>query len=254
MVEAQQRNLAGRCRNDSNKCFEQERRKRDTKRCLIKNKQSWRVQLPLLQISARLSMRLLRHGKLNRREKRKKRNAKQKQQRRQSAIDVRNMNVAKQCCFTSLRLLSKGPRSPGPTAQQSKANTQRRGAKTTTAACGWVRKRAPPAPTSLPEMDSTNAQTRYEQLRSDRDYYLDRARACSRLTLPYLIPTNTEPTPGSKETYPVPWNGIGARGVGNLASRILLASTASNAAIFSFLAGRRRVGETRRRPRREKWS
>ena len=60
-------------------------------------------------------------------------------------------------------------------------------------------------------MDSTNAQTRYEQLRSDRDYYLDRARACSRLTLPYLIPTNTEPTPGSKETYPVPWNGIGAR-------------------------------------------
>ena len=37
-------------------------------------------------------------------------------------------------------------------------------------------------------MDSTNAQTRYEQLRSDRDYYLDRARACSRLTLPYLIP------------------------------------------------------------------
>ena len=56
-------------------------------------------------------------------------------------------------------------------------------------------------------MHSQTAQTRYEQLRSDRDYYLDRGRACARLTLPYLIPTNTEPTPGNKETYPVPWNG-----------------------------------------------
>lgn len=83
-------------------------------------------------------------------------------------------------------------------------------------------------------MDSTNAQTRYEQLRSDRDYYLDRARACSRLTLPYLIPTNTEPTPGSKETYPVPWNGIGARGVGNLASRILLALLPPTQQFFRF--------------------
>lgn len=83
-------------------------------------------------------------------------------------------------------------------------------------------------------MDSTTAQTRYEQLRSDRDYYLDRARACSRLTLPYLIPTNTEPTPGSKETYPVPWNGIGARGVGNLASRILLALLPPTQQFFRF--------------------
>ena len=83
-------------------------------------------------------------------------------------------------------------------------------------------------------MDSTTAQTRYEQLRSDRDYYLDRARACARLTLPYLIPTNTEPTPGSKETYPVPWNGIGARGVGNLASRILLALLPPTQQFFRF--------------------
>ena len=83
-------------------------------------------------------------------------------------------------------------------------------------------------------MDSTTAQRRYEQLRSDRDYYLDRARACSRLTLPYLIPTNTEPTPGSKETYPVPWNGIGARGVGNLASRILLALLPPTQQFFRF--------------------
>ena len=86
MVEAQQRNLAGLQERQQQMIAEQERRKRDTlRRCLIKNKQSWRVQLKrrlLLQISARLSrLQLLKHGKLNRREKRKKRNAKQKQQR-----------------------------------------------------------------------------------------------------------------------------------------------------------------------------
>ena len=83
-------------------------------------------------------------------------------------------------------------------------------------------------------MDNQTAQTRYEQLRSDRDYYLDRARACARLTLPYLIPTNTEPVPGNKEAYPVPWNGIGARGVGNLASRILLALLPPTQQFFRF--------------------
>lgn len=83
-------------------------------------------------------------------------------------------------------------------------------------------------------MHSQTAQTRYEQLRSDRDYYLDRARVCARLTLPYLIPTNTEPTTGNKESYPVPWNGIGARGVGNLASRILLALLPPTQQFFRF--------------------
>lgn len=79
-----------------------------------------------------------------------------------------------------------------------------------------------------------SAQTRYEQLRSDRDYYLDRARTCAALTLPYLIPTNTEPVQGDKTTYPVPWNGIGARGTLNLASRILLALLPPTQQFFRF--------------------
>lgn len=80
----------------------------------------------------------------------------------------------------------------------------------------------------------SKAEMRYEQLRSDRDYYLDRARTCSRLTLPYLVPTNTEPTSGNKELYPVPWNGIGARGCLNLASRILLALLPPTQQFFRF--------------------
>lgn len=83
------------------------------------------------------------------------------------------------------------------------------------------------------EQQST-AERRYEQLRSDRDYYLDRARTCSRLTLPYLVPTNSEPVQGSKDIYPVPWNGIGARGCLNLASSILLALLPPTQQFFRF--------------------
>ena len=82
-------------------------------------------------------------------------------------------------------------------------------------------------------MKKTAAQ-RYEDLQSDRDYYLSRGRACARLTIPYLIPTSNEPVPDTKETYPVPWNGIGARGCLNLASRMLLALLPPTQQFFRF--------------------
>ena len=82
-------------------------------------------------------------------------------------------------------------------------------------------------------MRKTAAQ-RYEDLASDRDYYLSRARACARLTIPYLIPTSSEPVANTKETYPVPWNGIGARGCLNLASRMLLALLPPTQQFFRF--------------------
>lgn len=82
-------------------------------------------------------------------------------------------------------------------------------------------------------MRKTAAQ-RYEDLQSDRDYYLSRGRACARLTIPYLIPTSSEPVANTKETYPVPWNGIGARGCLNLASRMLLALLPPTQQFFRF--------------------
>ena len=82
-------------------------------------------------------------------------------------------------------------------------------------------------------MRKTAAQ-RYEDLQSDRDYYLSRARSCARLTIPYLIPTSSEPVANTKETYPVPWNGIGARGCLNLASRMLLALLPPTQQFFRF--------------------
>lgn len=82
-------------------------------------------------------------------------------------------------------------------------------------------------------MRKTAAQ-RYEDLASDRDYYLGRGRASARLTIPYLIPTSSEPVANTKETYPVPWNGIGARGCLNLASRMLLALLPPTQQFFRF--------------------
>jgi hypothetical protein len=82
-------------------------------------------------------------------------------------------------------------------------------------------------------MRKTAAQ-RYEDLQSDRDYYLGRGRACARLTIPYLIPTSSEPVANTNEQYAVPWNGIGARGCLNLASRMLLALLPPTQQFFRF--------------------
>ena len=75
---------------------------------------------------------------------------------------------------------------------------------------------------------------RYRALESDRNYYLERARSAARLTLPYLIPLSDEPTAMENQTFPLPWNGIGARGVHNLASRLLLALLPPTETFFRF--------------------
>lgn len=79
-----------------------------------------------------------------------------------------------------------------------------------------------------------SCEKRYRALESDRNYYLERARTASRLTLPYLIPVSDEPYPNDSQTFPLPWNGIGARGVHNLASRLLLALLPPTETFFRF--------------------
>lgn len=80
-------------------------------------------------------------------------------------------------------------------------------------------------------MTETNmtCEARYERLASDRLVFLDRARRCSELTLPTLVP----PAAHSKSTiYYTPWQGIGARGVNNLASKLLLSLLPPNSPFF----------------------
>lgn len=69
----------------------------------------------------------------------------------------------------------------------------------------------------------------YSQLESIRRAYLDRARECAELTIPSLL---TKDGHSEASRLPTPWQGIGARGVNNLASKLLLALLPPNSPFF----------------------
>lgn len=73
------------------------------------------------------------------------------------------------------------------------------------------------------------AQGLYEKLKTDRHNFLTRARDCSKYTIPTLIPPSGNSS-GTK--YYTPYQGIGARGVNNLASKLLLALLPPNSPFF----------------------
>ena len=73
------------------------------------------------------------------------------------------------------------------------------------------------------------AASRYAQLESARDPYLQRAREASELTLPTLMPP--EGNNGSS-VYQTPYQSVGSRGVNNLASKLLLTLLPPNSPFF----------------------
>lgn len=70
---------------------------------------------------------------------------------------------------------------------------------------------------------------RYSQLEGERDTFLERGREAARLTIPTLLPDDGHT---SSSTYATPYQGIGARGVNNLASKLLLALLPPNSPFF----------------------
>lgn len=77
----------------------------------------------------------------------------------------------------------------------------------------------------------STAAGRYQQLETIRQPFLDRAREASRYTIPTLIlPQGHD---GGTKLY-TPFQGMGARGVNNLASKLLLALLPPNAPFFRF--------------------
>ena len=70
---------------------------------------------------------------------------------------------------------------------------------------------------------------RYTKLATDREIYLDRARECSELTLPSLI--TPEGFSSATDLYQ-PFQSIGARGVNNLASKLMLLLFPPNSPFF----------------------
>ncbi len=73
-------------------------------------------------------------------------------------------------------------------------------------------------------------QARYDLLSTDREVYLERARECARLTIPTLIPLEGS---GKHTNFPTPHQGVGARGVNNLASKLLLSLFPPNSPFFA---------------------
>ena len=66
------------------------------------------------------------------------------------------------------------------------------------------------------------AQARYGDLQQTRDYFLSRARAASRLTLPYLIRHDDRRHEVHKTLF-TPWQSVGSKAVTTLAAKLMLA-------------------------------
>ena len=75
-----------------------------------------------------------------------------------------------------------------------------------------------------------NCAQRYEKLSEKRETFLERARECAKLTIPTLYPESGHTQTSSFKT---PYQGIGARGVNNLASKLLLSLFPPNSPFFA---------------------
>ena len=84
------------------------------------------------------------------------------------------------------------------------------------------------------------ARTLYEECEKSRWSYLDRGRTASKLTLPYIL---TEEGFGSHSRLETPFQGVGARGVNNLASKLLLALLPPNAPFFRLNVDKYKLSE-----------
>ena len=78
------------------------------------------------------------------------------------------------------------------------------------------------------------AKSRYDKLTSDRKVYVDRAVKNAKVTIPMLFPDEYDT---STTNYETPYQSIGARGVNNLAAKILLALFPPNEPFFKLQLG-----------------
>ena len=77
--------------------------------------------------------------------------------------------------------------------------------------------------------DKNSIQSQYNKLELDREVYLARARDCAELTIPTLFPPKSS---NAATEYRTPFQSIGARGVMNLASKLMLALFPPQAPFF----------------------
>lgn len=78
-------------------------------------------------------------------------------------------------------------------------------------------------------MEAQTAGGRYKALIGDRDPFLRRARDSAKLTIPSLLPPDDH---NGQDKLPTPFQGLGARGVNNLSSKLLLTLMPPNSPFF----------------------
>lgn len=77
--------------------------------------------------------------------------------------------------------------------------------------------------------EGTGCAKRYAQLESVRDAFLQRARDAAEITIPTLMPPDGH---NGSTVYKTPYQSVGARGVNNLASKLLIALLPPNSPFF----------------------
>lgn len=73
------------------------------------------------------------------------------------------------------------------------------------------------------------AKSQYDRLVNDRQSYEKRAEDCARYTIPSLYPKSSD---GASTDFTTPWQSVGARGLNNLASKLMLSLFPVNAPFF----------------------
>lgn len=89
------------------------------------------------------------------------------------------------------------------------------------------------------------AKALYERLKSERDQYTDRAEKCAAMTIPALFPKEDD---NESTNYLTPNQSIGARGLNNLASKLMLALLPPNSPFFRLTPSEQIVGQLEEQP------
>lgn len=89
-------------------------------------------------------------------------------------------------------------------------------------------------------MNPCVARDAYRKLSGEREGILDKARECASLTIPYVLPPEGT-TPQTK--LPTPYQGTGAEGVNNIASKLSLTLWPNHRPNFMFVVDPARVQE-----------
>ena len=86
------------------------------------------------------------------------------------------------------------------------------------------------------------ARARYDQLTSTRAQFLNTAKECSKLTLPYLVRQDDEANKGSHVELKTPWQSVGAKSVVTLAAKLMMALLPPSTTFFKLQINDAKIG------------